>query len=93
MAALVCYVGFYGEKHGPCQTGLVQGIKKRKKKKHVQGGEQGELHLNDLMMMWNHRKTQQKEVDVQHTETLRPANRKAQRPTVRTIVGLNPDDC
>lgn len=33
LAALICYVGFYGEKQRPCQTWLVQGIKKKKKKK------------------------------------------------------------
>lgn len=31
LANLVCYVGFYGEKHRPCQTWLVHGIKKKKK--------------------------------------------------------------
>lgn len=28
LAVSVCYVGFYGEKHRPCQTWLVQGRKK-----------------------------------------------------------------
>lgn len=38
LAVLVCYVGFYGEKHRPCQTWLVQGIKKKHVERRGGGG-------------------------------------------------------
>lgn len=54
---LVCYVGFYGEKHRPCQT-LSSTRSEKKGEKHVQGragGRGGEGNLSPrIQRVWIH---------------------------------------